>query len=179
MIRQATPAALALLLGACASVPDSAGVRVPQSPLELRQAQSRTFETGNPRLVLKAALNVLQDQGFVIRHADADLGIVTAVMEWRSRQPNKGLRVLKWVAAVPTYGASLLVPSGRTEFSAIEANVNVTPEGSNTRVRISLVSKVTAKNGEVVSVSPVDDMLAYQRLLAGLDKAVFLEKEGL
>jgi len=33
--------------------------------------------------------------------------------------------------------------------------------------------------GEVLSVSPIDDPLAYQRLLAGLDKAVFLEKEGL
>jgi hypothetical protein len=179
MIRHASPVALALFLGACASVPDSTGVRVPQSPLELRQAQSRTFETNDPHLVLKAALNVLQDQGFVIRHADAELGIVTAVMEWRSRQANRSLKVLKWVAAVPTYGASLLVPSGRTEFSEIEVNVNVTPEGSSTRVRISLVSKVTAKNGEVVSVSPVDDPLAYQKLLAGLDKAVFLEKEGL
>jgi len=179
MIRHTSPVALALVLGACASVPDSAGVRVPQSPLELRQAQSRTFETGDPRLVLKAALNVLQDQGFVIRHADAELGIVTAVMEWRSRQPNRGLRVLKWVAAVPTYGASLLVPTGRTEFSAIEANVNVTPEALGTRVRISLVSKVTGKKGEVLSVSPIDDPLAYQRLLTGLDKAVFLEKEGL
>ena len=179
MTRHAIPVALALLLGACASVPDSAGARVPQSPLELRQAQSRTFETANPRLVLKAALNVLQDQGFVIRHADAELGIVTAAMEWRSRTPNRGLRVLKWVTVVPTYGASLLIPSGRTEVSAIEANVNVTPEGARTRVRISLVSRVTGKGGEVLRVMPVDDPLAYQRLLAGLDKAVFLEKEGL
>lgn len=179
MTRHAIPVALALLLGACASVPDSAGVRVPQSPLELRQAQSRTFETADTRLVLKAALNVLQDQGFVIRHADAELGIVTAVMEWRSRTPNRGLRVLKWVTVVPTYGASLLIPSGRTEISAIEVNVNVTPEAAKTRVRISLVSKVTGKNGEVLRVSPVDDPLAYQRLLAGLDKAVFLEHEGL
>ena len=90
MTRHAIPVALALLLGACASVPDSAGVRVPQSPLEMRQAQSRTFETADTRLVLKAALNVLQDQGFVIRHADAELGIVTAVMEWRSRHAEPG-----------------------------------------------------------------------------------------
>ena len=179
MTRHAIPVALALFLGACASVPDSASVRVPQSPLEMRQAQSRTFETADPHLVLKAALNVLQDQGFVIRHADAELGIVTAVMEWRSRQPNRGLRVLKWVTVVPTYGASLLIPSGRTEVSTIEANVNVTPEGAKTRVRISLVSRVTGKGGEVLRVTPVDDPLAYQKLLAGLDKAVFLENEGL
>jgi len=149
------------------------------SPLEVRQAQSRTFETADSRLVLKAALNVLQDQGYVIRHADAELGIVTAVMEWRSKQANQGLRVLKWVAALPTYGASLLIPTGKTEFSAIEANVNVTPEAARTRVRISLVSKVTDTSGAVRRVAPVDDPVAYQRLLAGLDRAVFLEEEGL
>ena len=179
MTRHATPVALALLLGACASMPESSGVRVPAAPLELRQAQSRSFETPDSRLVLKAALNVLQDQGFVIRHADAELGLVTAVMEWRSRRPSRGLRVLKWVTVVPTYGASLLLPTGKDEFSAIEANVNVTAEAARTRVRVSLVTKVTDKDGAVRSVAPVDDPLAYQRLLAGLDQAVFLEKEGL
>jgi hypothetical protein len=179
MTRHAIPAALALFLGACASLPESAGLRVPQAPLELRQAQSRTFETPDSRLVLKAALNVLQDQGFVIRQADAELGLVTAVTEWRSGQPNQGLRILKWVAALPTYGASLLLPTGRTEFSAIEAVVNVTPEAPRTRVRISLVAKVTDGKGVVRRVSAVDDPHPYQRLLAGLDKAVFLEEEGL
>lgn len=179
MLRHLFPVGLVLLVGACASAPEKNRARVPESPLALRQAQSRAFETADARVVMKAALNVLQDQGFVIRHADAELGIVTAVLEWRSREPNRGLRILKWVALVPTYGASLLVPTGRTEFSAIEANVNVTPEGPNTRVRLSLVTKVTARDGRVVSVSPVDDAQAYQKLLASLDKAVFLEKEGL
>jgi hypothetical protein len=179
MIRHAVPLALALVAGACAATTQSHLPGPPPAPLELRQAQTRTFETPDPRLVLKAALGVLQDQGFVIRHADAELGLVTAVTEWRSGQPNQGLRVLKWVAALPTYGASLLLPTGRTEFSAIEAVVNVTPEAARTRVRISLVVKVTNKEGDVQRVSPVADPLPYQRLLAGLDKAVFLEKEGL
>jgi len=179
MTRPAVPIALALAVGACATTSQSMLPCPPRTPLELRQAQSRTFETGDQRLVLKAAMNVLQDQGFVIRSAEADLGLVTAVREWRSRQPNQGLRVLKWLAVVPTYGASLLVPTGGTEFSSIEANVNVTPEGGLTRVRISLVSKVTEKDGTVRSVTPIEDPLAYQRLLAGLDKGVYLQKEGL
>jgi hypothetical protein len=87
--------------------------------------------------------------------------------------------VLKWVAAVPTYGASLLVPTGKSEFSAVEANVNVTQEAAGTRVRISLVAKVTERNGDVRSVTPIVDALAYQALLARLDKAVYLQKEGL
>lgn len=179
MTRHAAPIAIALAVGACATTSQSLLPDPPRAPLELRQAQSRTLETTDPRLVLKAALNVLQDQGFVIRSAEADLGLVTAVKEWRSRRPNQGLRVLKWVAAVPTYGASLLVPTGGTEFSSIEASVNVTPDGAGTRVRISLVSKVTKKDGTVRSVTPVEDPLAYQKLLAGLDKGVYLQKEGL
>jgi hypothetical protein len=179
MARHAIAAALALLAGACATVQESALSRPPLAPLELRQAQSRTFEAADARLVLKAALDVLQDEGYVIREANAELGLVTAVMEWRSRQPSQGLRVLKWVAAVPTYGASLLLPTGKTEFSTVEANVNVTQEGERTRVRLSLVSKVTERNGTVKSVRPVDEPLAYQALLARLDKAIYLQKEGL
>lgn len=179
MTRHAVPLALALVACACAGTTQSHRPGPAPAPLELRQVQSRTFDTPDARLVLKAALNALQDQGFVIRQAEFELGVVTAVTEWRSGQRNEGLRILKWVAALPTWGASLLLPSGRNEFSAIEAIVNVTPEAPRTRVRLSLVAKVTDEKGNVQTVSPVDDPLAYQRLLAGLDKALFLEKEGL
>ena len=110
---------------------------------------------------------------------DAELGVVTAVREWRSREANSGLRVAKWIAAPFTYGATLLIPTGKTEFTAVEANVNVTPEASRTRVRISLVSRTTDRDGRVQSVTPVGDATVYQGLLARLDKAVYLQREGL
>lgn len=176
MTRRLLAAVLVLGLGACASSNQYVPLR---SPLELRQVQTRDFEATDAGLVLKAALNALQDEGYVIREADAELGLVTGVMEWQSSRSNGTLRVLKWVAAVPTYGASLLVPSGRNEFSAVEANVNVTQQATGTRVRVSLVARVTGKDGSVKSVKPVDDALAYQGLLARLDKAVYLQKEGL
>jgi hypothetical protein len=179
MTRHAVPVALALAAGACAGTTRSELPKPPQAPLELRQVQTRTFETGDARLVLKAALNVLQDQGFVIQQAEFELGVVTAVTEWRSGQRNQGLRVLKWVAALPTYGASLLLPTGRDEFSAVEAVVNVNPDSARTRVRISMVAKVRDGKGAILRVRPVEDPLAYQRILVGLDKAVYLQKEGL
>jgi hypothetical protein len=178
MKRLAAVLALAAAGAGCASG-SSGRAMAPAGPLEVRAAQSRVFDTADDRLVLKAALNALQDSGFVIRQTDADLGLVTAITEWQSRSANQGLRVLKWVAAPFTYGSSLLIPSGRTEFSSVEANVNVTREGGRTRVRVSLVSKVIDKDGEVRSVQAVADPLAYQGLLARLDKAVYLEKEGL
>lgn len=92
MTRHAIVVALALGGGACATTSESLLPRAPQAPLELRQAQSRSFETADAHLVLKAALNVLQDEGFVIREANAELGLVTAVMERHST--NQGLRVV-------------------------------------------------------------------------------------
>jgi hypothetical protein len=169
---------LAVLGAGCAAGSRSRAL-TPASPLEVRQAQTRVFETADSRLVVKASINALQDAGYVIRQADAELGLVAAVAEWKSRSPVPGLKTLKWAAAPFTWGASLLVPSGRTEFASVEANVNVTAEGSRTRVRISLVSRVIDADGRVRSVSAVADPLAYQGLLAALDKAVYLEREGL
>jgi hypothetical protein len=179
MTRHAAPVVLALALGGCAVATQSERPGTPQTPLERRQVQTRAFDTADARLVLKAAVNVLQDEGFVIQQAEFELGIVTAVSEWQSARRNQGLRVLKWVAALPTYGASLLLPTGRDEFSAVEVVVNVNPEAERTRVRISMVAKVRDGKGNVCRVRPVDDPDVYRRILAGLDKAVFLEKEGL
>jgi hypothetical protein len=179
MTRHAAAALAALTLGGCATTGQPALPALTGGPLELRSAQSRTFEPGEPREVMKAVLGVLQDEGFTIRQLSSELGVVTAVKEWQSQQQNGALRIAKWIAAPMTYGASLLVPSGRTEFTALEASVNVTQEISRTRVRISLVARVTDKEGRVRSVSPVDDAGAYQTLLARLDKAVFLQREGL
>jgi hypothetical protein len=178
MPRYAAPFALVLLAG-CAGTTASLPPGPPLAPLELRQAQTRTFDSAAPRLVLEAVVNVLQDQGFVIRQAEPELGLVTAVTEWRSGRRNEGLRVLKWVAALPTWGASLLIPAGRDEVSTIEAVVNVTPEAERTRVRLSLTARVTDDKGFARRVSPVDDPASYRKLFASLDKALFLEKEGL
>lgn len=178
MSRHAIAVALALALGACASLPGSDGARGPRAPLELRQVQTRTLEAADTRLVLKAALGVLQDEGFVIREANSELGLLTAVLERQST--NQGLRLVKWAAILSTYGLAALLPWHESSVSALEANVNVTAaDGERTRVRISLIVKVTDTRGNVRKVRPVTDAMAYQRLFAGLDKGLFLQKEGL
>ncbi|HVO09218.1 MAG TPA: hypothetical protein VMX54_00580 [Vicinamibacteria bacterium] len=167
----------AVLLGGCATVEHSA-LPLPATALQARQAQTRTLEGVGSEVVLKAALNALQDEGFVIRQVNSELGLVSAVKEWRSRKQPGLSRTVKWLAALPTYGASLLVPTEKTEFTSVEANVNVMAEAEQTRVRISLVSKVTDGQGRICSVTPVEDPLVYQGLLARLDQAVYLQNEG-
>lgn len=72
-----------LLLGACLSatactMPRAADVAGEQSQLEIRQIQSREYDTLNKRLALRSTIATLQDLGFYIDNADLDLGTVTA-----------------------------------------------------------------------------------------------------
>jgi hypothetical protein len=170
--------ALALVVSGCATGGGSAALRAP-GPLEARSVQSRELGTSDTRLVLKAAVGALQDEGFTIRQTDSGLGLVTATAEWQSRAESSVAKILKWAAVPMTYGASLLVPSGRREFSTVEATVNVTSEGERTRVRVSLALRVTDDRGRVRGVTTVGDPSVYQRLLARIDKALYLEREGL
>lgn len=48
-----------------------------QSQLQLRQIQSRAFDTTDVEKTLRASIATLQDLGFVIDKADLDIGTVT------------------------------------------------------------------------------------------------------
>jgi hypothetical protein len=49
-----------------------------QSQVQLRQMQTRAFDTGDLERTLRASIATLQDLGFVVDKADLDLGTVTA-----------------------------------------------------------------------------------------------------
>lgn len=49
-----------------------------QTQLQLRQVQSRTFETSNKEKTMRAVIATLQDLGFVLDKADLVLGTVSA-----------------------------------------------------------------------------------------------------
>lgn len=48
-----------------------------QSQVQLRNMQSRAFDTTNSSMVLRAVISTMQDLGFIIDKADADLGTIT------------------------------------------------------------------------------------------------------
>lgn len=65
-----------LFLGACATTPpDVAGTR---SSVELRQIQTREYEDVDTMLAMRSVVATLQDLGFVIDKADAEIGTITA-----------------------------------------------------------------------------------------------------
>ena len=49
----------------------------PQTQVQMRNYQSRSFETKDQAMVLRAVIATLQDLGFIVEKADKDLGIVS------------------------------------------------------------------------------------------------------
>src|SRR5262252_4677186 len=67
---------VAVLAGGCAATTPPA-----KTQLEIREFQTRDFDVSDARLVMKAMLNVLQDDGYVVKNAVVDLGLITATRE--------------------------------------------------------------------------------------------------
>ena len=54
---------------------------VPMTQLQIRQMQTRAYEIKDPKRAIKAVLNVLQDEAFIPRQVDLEVGFVYAVKE--------------------------------------------------------------------------------------------------
>jgi hypothetical protein len=174
-------AALALVAGGCAS-----NAKPPKTQLETREIQTRTFDTKDEKLVMKAMLNVLQDDGYVVKNAVTDLGLITATHE-SDLAPGRsgGGDVLGGLVILGGgggggwgFGTQTSEPSYR-KTEQIEFTGNVSEFGEQTKVRVSFQRKVLDNRGEVVEVQPIDDGDFYQNFFSRMDKGLFLQKENL
>jgi len=67
--------AMLLITGCATTPPDVVGAG---TQLETRQAQTREFDTLDKAMTMRSVVATLQDLGFTIDQADADLGTITA-----------------------------------------------------------------------------------------------------
>lgn len=60
----------------------------PMTQLEKRQFQTRTYDSSDKPLIMKAMLNVLQDEGFIVYNANPLLGFIYGVKDFDTSDPN-------------------------------------------------------------------------------------------
>ncbi len=71
--------ALSLLATSCASPKPAPNLLAPtDEQMKLRSMQSRSFEVSDRSLAIRGVIEALQDLGFIIERANADLGLVSA-----------------------------------------------------------------------------------------------------
>lgn len=141
-----------------------------KTQLEKRQIQTRTYDCADKALVMKAMLNVLQDEGFIVNNANPLLGFISGDKEFDitdksidlEKDFGKDRKALIWQGI---------------KVATIEATANVSEYGKDTKVRITFKRKLLNMYGNAQVINEINDEKYYQDFFAKVDKAIFLQKQ--
>jgi hypothetical protein len=118
---------------------------------------------------MKAVLNVLQDDGYIVKNANIELGLLNATKEVDITD--------KW----EVFGAFIAATQGyQSRFAKnriIEATANVSEFGKRCIVRMNFQIKDLDNLGGVRQVGQIEDERYYQDFFFKLDKGIFIQKE--
>ena len=165
----AAPALIAIGAGAVGAGVAASKVKHKEpekSQLEIRELQSRTYDTPDSKMVLKTMLNVLQDDGFIVTEGNAELGLLSATKE----------------LDIQTEGAvfwGTFFNLSWDKNAIVEATANVSEFGKQTRVRVNFQQKVYDSTGGESTVDQITDPKFYQEFFAKVDKGLFIQKENI
>lgn len=158
-----------LLLSACASTPKPPAL--PEiSQVQVRQLQTREYDSVDETLVIKAVVAALQDEGYIISAANPEIGLVTAAMEVVDLDKStKAVAEFWWGSGMGTYQTT----------KRFEASATVQKHNNVVRVRINIIAKALTNAGGIIWSQPVYEAKVYQDIFSKVDKSVFLEKENI
>ena len=148
-------------------VATTTGVAPEKTQLQMREFQTRTYDTNDTKMVMKAMLNVLQDDGYIVKNANVELGLLTATKELDVESKGEA------------FMASLFFGSSAKwkKNSIIESTANVSEFGKQCRVRVNFQVKVMDNKGGVMNIKQIDSEKYYQDFFAKVDKGIFIQKE--
>jgi len=138
-----------------------------KTQLQIREFQTRTYDTKDIKMVMKALLNVLQDDGFIVKNAVVDLGLLNAEKEVDIESLGEKFFAILFMGVNASWRKNLI----------LEATANVSEFGDQARVRMNFQAKVLDNAGRVVKVEQVQDEKYYQDFFSKVDKGIFIEKE--
>jgi hypothetical protein len=148
----------------CASSP-----KIERSQLQIRAIQTRTYEISESKLAMKAMLNVLQDDGFIIKTAVPEIGLFTATKE---------IDIERMSESMPAYffgGAN----ARWKKNSIIEVTCNVSYFSDKCKIRVNFTQKILDNLGGIIKIRQIYDQKFYQTFFTKVDKSIYIQKMGL
>lgn len=161
---------LCLALPVCAKKRGAEQIITPMTQLEKRQFQTRTYDSSDKPLIMKAMLNVLQDEGFIVYNANPLLGFIYGVKDFDTSDPN--------IDITKEFGLSKSrLNWNGVKVATIETTANVTEYGKSIKVRVNFKRKLLNIYGNAQFIDDVNDENYYQDFFSKVDKAIFLQKQ--
>ena len=143
-------------------------VITPLTQLEKRQFQTRTYNTTDKQTVMKALLNVYQDEGFMVYNANPLLGFIYGSKDFDTSDPD--------IDISKEFGLS----KGRLNINGVkvatlETSANITEYGQTIRVRVNFKRKLLNVYGNAQFIEDVNDETFYQDFFEKLETAIILQ----
>lgn len=146
-----------------------AKIEPPKTQLEIREIQTRSYSSKDLKLVMKAVINALQDDGFIIKAADKELGFIAASKEADVQNSTEVFWSQFLQGAQARYRKN----------SVVDASANISEFGRETKVRIVFQVKVIDNFGAPLDARQIEEPNMYQDFFSRVDKSVFIERERL
>ena len=160
--------ALISLAGCNQTIPKGA-LQLSSESFELRQLQTRSFETTNEKKLLTSGAGVLQDLGFNIDESETSLGVIVGS---KDRDATESGQVAAAVFVALLGGGAIPIDKDQK----IRASLITRPSGKGkTNLRITLQRVVWNTQGQITKSESIEEPEIYQEFFSKLSKAVFLE----
>lgn len=159
------------LTGCVPSVPEDVMQLKPKS-LEIRQMQSKKYDTLDETNMLSASMEVLQDMGFIIKESEAKLGVIVGS---KTREiDNKAQRYTMIALSILAKSESL---RGIEKTHKIRVSLVTIPDKAkkSTTVRVNFQRQVIDMEGNLVKLETIHERELYSGFFSKLSKSIFLE----
>ena len=141
----------------------------PQTQLQIREFQTREYTGKSMKPVMKAVIGALQDDGFIIRNADKELGFISASKEVDVSDSNQ----VFWSQLLGGENARY------QKSSLMEASANISEFGKEIKVRVVFQVKISDNFGSPIETKTVTEPVFYRDFFSKVDKSIFFEAQGL
>lgn len=159
----------AVSLAACAQTIPKEALQLTEESFQLRQLQTRSFETSNEKKLLTAGAGVLQDLGYNIDESETGLGVIVGS---KDRDATEAGQVAAAIFVAALGGGAMPIDKNQK----IRASLITHPAGKKTtKLRVTFQRIVWNTQGQVSKTQSIEDPQIYQEFFDKLSKAVFLE----
>lgn len=165
-----------LLVAICAGIPANAAKKqqeeiiTSQEQLNKRQYQTRDYSAGDKALVMKAVLNTLQDEGYIVYNANYLLGFIYGEKDFDTSDPETD------ISKEFGLSKSRLNLNG-IKVATIEVSANATEYNNLLKLRVNFKRKLLNTYGNAQFIDDVSEEEFYQNFYEKLDRAIFLLKQ--
>jgi len=185
---------LIFILSSCNYVPSSL-LTLQKSALEIRNLQTRNFDSNSEKNILKASISALQDMGYSIQETESSLGVITGSKEvkinsfFNNKSPfdfnigiNKGFSLGN--SRSSRNGVNIGIGNSslnRKERYNVKKETNVTIVSSptnkinNFNLRASFQVNTYDNFGDISNSTTIKDPKLYQEFFSKISNSVFYQ----